>query len=244
MNARFLMHFDSPRRRARRALFGLTVIGIGTLALLDNLQVFAIPLLRTFWPLAFVVWGLGRLVLPRHGGSRLFGLVLVAVGALMTAHNLGHTLLDLRQWWPVFIILGGVAIVLRGLFPGPRRWPQGAACATAELDHADEVAIDATFSGLKLRNDSRAFRGGRVEANFAGVELDLRDAAMTAPEAVLDLRGNFSGMEIRIPRDWQVVVQMTARLGAVEDKTVPPVAPAHRLVLRGETVFGGVEIKN
>jgi len=47
-----------------------------------------------------------------------------------------------------------------------------------------------------------------------------------------------------VPRDWQVSVQMSATLGAVEDKTVPPPTPAHRLVLRGETVFGGVEIKN
>ena len=105
MNSRLAMHFDSPRHRARRALVGLSVIGLGSLALLDNLHVFDIALLRTFWPLVFVVWGFGRLAWPRHFRSRVFGVVLMLVGGLMTAHNLGYGNLDLRQWWPVLVIL-------------------------------------------------------------------------------------------------------------------------------------------
>ena len=41
-----------------------------------------------------------------------------------------------------------------------------------------------------------------------------------------------------------VVVQLAATLGAVEDKTVAPASPGHRLVLRGEMTLGGLEIKN
>jgi membrane associated rhomboid family serine protease len=39
------------------------------LAVLDNLHVFDIALLRTFWPLALVLWGPSRLAWPRHPGS-------------------------------------------------------------------------------------------------------------------------------------------------------------------------------
>ena len=100
--------FDSPRHRARRALFGLSVIGLGTLALLDNLHLFGVPLLRTYWPLVFVAWGLSPLLWPRHPGSRVLGVLLILVGALMTAHNLGYADLSLRKWWPVYLILAGV----------------------------------------------------------------------------------------------------------------------------------------
>jgi predicted membrane protein len=237
------MHFDSPHRRIRRALFGLSVAGIGALALLDNLHVFGTPLLRTYWPLVFVVWGVARLAWSHHVSSRLFGTVLIAAGALMTAHNLGQVNVDVRQWWPVFIILGGVAIVLRGLFPracGHRRWQ----FETSTIEHTDQVDVDARFSAIKLQNDSTAFKGGRISAAFGGVELDLREAVMAGPEATLTIDGKFSGIELRVPRHWQVSVQMGATLGGVEDKTVPPAAAEHRLVLRGETVFGGVEIKN
>ena len=242
MDKQLTLRCDSSRHRARRALFGLGIVGIGALALLDNLKLFDTPLLRTFWPLILVVWGLARLAWSGHPGSRLFGLLLVLVGALMTAHNLGYGSFDLRQWWPVFIILAGAAIVLRGLFPRSRMGRGRFESSTVE--HADAVNVDATFSGIKLQNDSRSFKGGRIAITFGGLELDLREAVMDGPEATIDISATFSGIELRIPREWQVVVQMSATMGAVEDKSAPPAAPSHRLVLRGETLFGGVEIKN
>lgn len=242
MDKRLSSRLDSPRHRYRRAVFGLCVIGVGTLALLDNLRLFDMALLRTFWPLVFVVLGLSRLVWSRHPAGRVFGAVLVGVGTLMTAHNLGHGSFDLRHWWPVFIILGGAAILLRGLFPG-RGWHRSRFESSA-IEHTDEVNVDATFSGIKLQNDSRSFKGGKIAVTFGGLELDLREAVMDGPEATLTLNATFSGIELRVPRDWQVVVQLSATMGAVEDKTVPPASPGRRLVLRGETMFGGVEIKN
>jgi len=238
--------FDSPRHRLRRAAAGLCVLGLGSLALLDNLHLSDTPLLRTFWPLVFVVLGGARLLWRQHLAGRAFGAVLIGVGVLMTAHNLGHGTLDLRQWWPVFVILAGVAMLLRGLLPGPRRgWRQRFESST--LDSADVVSIDASFSGLKLRNTSSQFQGGKIDVSFGGLELDLREAVMAGPEATLTIQSTFSGIELRVPRNWQVVVQMSASIGAVEDRSQPPAVAtgeAHRLILRGEARFGGVEIKN
>ncbi len=242
MNKQVTMCFHSPGHRARRALFGLSVIGIGILALLDNLHVYDIALLRTFWPLVFVLWGIARLAWPRHPAGRLFGLLLMIVGALMTAHNLGHGSFDLRHWWPVFVILAGASIVLRGVFAGPR-WGRGR-FENPATEHEDAINVDATFSGVKLHNDSRSFKGGRIAVTFGGVELDLREAVMDGPEATIDINATFSGIELRVPREWQVVVQLGATMGAVQDKSLPPATSNHRLVLRGETIFGGVEIKN
>ena len=227
---------------AQRVIFGLGVIGIGTLALLDNLNTFGIPLLRTFWPLALVLFGLSRIVWPRHGGSWLFGLALVIVGGVMTAQNLDLVSIRLRDWWPVFIILAGASLVLRGLFPRYRR--EAFADTPSTLEHGDHIRIDASFSAVNQQNDSRSFKGGRIDVSFGGVELDLRQAVMDGPEAVLEISARFSGIELRVPREWQVVVDIAPTLGGVDDKTVPPMNPTQRLVLRGDTVFGGVEIKN
>lgn len=227
---------------SRPIVFGLAVIGIGTLALLDNLRLFDLPLLRTFWPLALVLLGLGHLVAPRHRGSWLVGLVLVAVGSVMTAHNLELLNFRLRDWWPVLIIAAGLSILMRGLFP--QHHAERGAATPSTLQHGERVRIDASFSAVNQQNDSRAFKGGRIDARFAGVELDLRQAAMDGPEAVLEVSARFSGIELRVPRDWQVVVDIAPTLGGVEDKTMPPANPSQRLVLRGDAVFGGVEIKN
>ena len=239
-------HVNGRRRHAHhhpghRILFGLAVIGIGLLALLDNLRIFDIALLRTFWPLGLVIWGLSSLAWPHRRGSGLFGLVLIAVGLALTAQQLGYLQFRWRDWWPVFIIVAGLSIVLRGFFP---RRDIGGCFETSTLDHGDMTNINASFSAVNQRQDSRSFKGGRIEATFGGVELDLTQAAIDGPEARLDVAARFSGIELRVPRDWQVVVEMKSTFGGVEDKTVPPMTPLARLVLRGEVVFGGVEIKN
>jgi hypothetical protein len=55
----------------------------------------------------------------------------------------------------------------------------------------------------------------------------------------------WGGIEIRVPEDWTVVSKVVPVMAGVEDKTRPPQgATAHRLVLRGLALMGGVEIKN
>jgi hypothetical protein len=229
------------RHPGHRILFGLAVIGIGVLALLDNLHLFDIALLRTFWPLGLVLWGLSRLAWPRHRGSGLFGLILIGVGLVLTGQNLGYVHFHWRDWWPVLVILGGLSILMRGFFPG-RMAGRGLQAST--LQHGELVDISASFSAVSQRNDSRAFKGGRITSTFGGVELDLTQAAIEGPEARLDISARFSGIEVRVPRDWQIVVEVASTFGGVEDKTVPPMSTGPRLVLRGEVMFGGVEVKH
>lgn len=228
---------------AHRLLFGIAVIGVGVLALLDNLRFFDVPLLRTFWPLGLSLFGLGRMISGRHYGHWLFGMALVVFGVALTADHLGLMQFRPRDWWPVLIILVGLSIVTRGLFPRPQRALNDLPDSST-LAHGDRINIDASFSAINQQNDSRSFKGGRIDVTFGGVELDLRQAVMDGPEAVLEISARFSGVELRVPREWQVVVDISPTLGGVDDKTVPPMNPTQRLVLRGDAMFGGVEIKN
>lgn len=230
------------RHPGQRILFGIGVIGVGVLALLDNLQLFSLPLLRNFWPLGLVLLGIARLAYPRHAGSWLFGTGLIVAGLLLTARNLGFADLDLRAWWPVLIIGAGLSIVLRGVFPQDGTDPGDGQDAVVE--HGDQVSVDTRFSAVRQRHDSRSFKGGRIDASFGGVALDLSQASMDRPEAVLQVSARFSGIELRVPQGWQVVVELQSTLGGVQDHSQPPANPTHRLVLRGQTLCGGIEIKN
>lgn len=237
---------SSPRRMSSgidRIVLGLAVIAFGILALLDNLGAFATPLLHNFWPLALTLWGLSRLLAPRRPGHWVFAVVLIAAGLLMTLHNLGLLTVRLQHWWPLIVILAGVSMLARGSRPGaPDAFVQDR--NAAELDSGDLVEVSSRFGTVERRIDSAQFRGGRVDARFSGVELDLSLARMAAPEATLELDAAFSSLELRVPRDWQVDVQLQATLGGIEDRTQPNPAPAHRLILRGESKCGHVEIRN
>ena len=62
---------------------------------------------------------------------------------------------------------------------------------------------------------------------------------------MLDVFTMWGGLELKVPEGWIVENQMIVALGGYEDRTRPVGAPdAPRLVLRGTTVMGGVEVRN
>ncbi len=109
----------APQRNP--AVIGLVIMAFGAMALLDSVQAFGMPLVRTLWPLVLVVAGLARIVKPANAGSWISGAALIAVGLMLTGQNLDLFHLSHRQWGPVFMILGGLALLLRGVFPHGRR---------------------------------------------------------------------------------------------------------------------------
>ena len=229
MPSTHIRHQNTEGQPGHRVLFGLVIAAAGTLALLDNLRLFDLHLLRSFWPLALVLFGLARLAMPGRG--RLSGIALVLVGGMLTAQNLGSDLFALRHWWPVFIIVAGLSLLRRGA-PGAMQL-QG-----------DRIDTQASFSNLHQRSDSADFQGGRIELNCSNLELDLGNARLTAAEAVLQIDARLSGLTLRVPQAWQVVVEMSATAGSITDRTQPPALAAPRLVLRGEVLLGSVEIRH
>lgn len=105
----------AERRNGHRALIGLVAIGIGGLALADNLLGQGDhALLRSFWPLALVGLGLAKLWAAQRLGLRIAGGVLMAVGTVILGTKLGIVEpLTLRAWWPLAPILAGSALIAR-----------------------------------------------------------------------------------------------------------------------------------
>ena len=54
----------------------------------------------------------------------------------------------------------------------------------------------------------------------------------------------FGGVVVKVPPEWSVVLRGTPVLGGFEDKTTPSRTAAHRLVIDGSVIMGGIEIKN
>lgn len=225
-----------------RFVMGLAVIALGVIFLGDNLGYFeARELLRAFWPLAFVAVGVAVLT-QRHarGGGRVWGLVWVVAGLWIYAHQRGWIEVE---FWDVFVpsalVLLGGSLVWRSL-AGPRPRRPGVAEESDASPHSFAV-----MSGFELRSTSQAFRGADLGAVMGGVTLDLTQAKIAAEEAVIDVFVWWGGIEIRVPPDWTVVSRVTPLMAGYEDKTRPTsAAPAHRLVIRGVVVMGGVEVKN
>ncbi len=238
------MSRDPENRQRSRIVFGAFIVAIGLFALLDNLHVFDSRLVQPFWPLVFVALGALKLSQARQPGHLLFGGTLVVVGAGMTLQNLGLVHFQVRELWPVLLIVVGLNVILKSGRPGFGGAGFGGRGRFNErLEHASHIDATATLSGMVLKNDSQDFQGGSLCAVMGGVELDLRQANIVG-DATLHLSIIMGGLEMRVPREWSVSLACTPILGGVEDKTIPPMHPGKRLILDGSVIMGGVEITN
>ena len=220
--------------------FGLTVITFGALLLLSSLGMLPEGVgVWDFWPLILVAAGLGHLGRGRGVPGALFGLALAATGGVLLLSNVGILGAEVTRYWPVLIIAGGVAI----LFGGPRHRHHPP--IPSDVSSTDYVRRSVTFSGAKIRVDSRRFKGGDLSSVMGGFELDLRDADIDGDEAVLDIHVVMGGIDLKIPESWRVVNEVRPTLGGMDDRTSGvAVEPRKRLVLRGTAVLGGITIRN
>jgi predicted membrane protein len=112
----------------------------------------------------------------------------------------------------------------------------------------NQLRDGAVFGGSRRRVDSQDFQGGEAFAMFGGVEIDLRKAAMTRDEILIEANAIFGGIEIRVPETWNVLVRGAGIFGGYEDETmdtrVRPEGKQPVLIVNGFAVFGGVSIKN
>lgn len=229
-------------RQQRRIVFGLFIIVIGVVTLLDNLHLFDTRSIRPFWPMVLVALGSLKILQARHLGSYLVGGTLIFVGATLILQNLGMLHVNWHDWWPAFMILGGVYLIGRGI---ARRGDDAVGCTpgSAALLHEASVNTTAFMSGAVIKNDSADFKGGDLTAIMGGIELDLRQADIQN-EAVIQVFAIWGGIALKVPADWSVTCKGMPLLGGIDDKTVPPAAPSKRLIIDGTVIMGGIEIKN
>jgi predicted membrane protein len=221
-------------------LIGILIIVVGLLLFLDNLDILEADAALRFWPVLLIAIGVFKMVQPRGSGGKFFGFILVVAGAVVLVGNLRLVHIYIWDLWPVVIVLVGGSMIWRAV---SERRERSRMEGGGEID---DMRIDgsAFLGGLTRGSASQDFRGGSLTAVMGGCEIDLRNASMKEPEAMIDVFTWWGGIELRVPKDWAVVIEATPILGGIEDKTKHPADASKRLVIKGAAIMGGVEIRN
>jgi predicted membrane protein len=239
----------------RGSLVAVILIVIGGLLFLDNLGLLPIHNIGDYWPLAVVAWGLTIFERKRNAHSLIWSAAVVVFGILALLGNLHIIHVTAGIIWPLILIaFGATMLVGRTALPVSAQWWKTGQCGEEAKPRqsffGNRLMESVVFSGAERRVESQHFEGGKVEAVFGGIELDLSGAAITSPDrrAMLEVNAVFGGIEIRVPRTWRVEKKGSAVFGGFEDRTFPPrpepgVEPP-TLLIRGAAVFGGIEVKN
>ena len=217
---------------------GLLIIAAGVIALLDNFGVLDGGAYFRYWPVGLIAIGLARFRQARGGAGRLGASVFVAAGVWLLLDSFGIVDVSVWQLWPVLLVLFGASWCGRGC----------AGVATAASGRSTRTPPSAAWrcsAAGQRGNNSRSFRGGDLTAVMGGCEIDLRQAAIDG-EAVIDVfahvgrhrdpgAGGLDGRRAGDAHAWRVRGQ---------DAAVRRAPAAHRLVMRGFAIMGGIEMKN
>ncbi len=102
------------------------------------------------------------------------------------------------------------------------------------------------FGGLKKKIVSKKFLGGDITCFMGGAEIDLSHADIQG-QVVIDITQVFGGAKMIMPPHWHVKSEVVAVFAGVEDKRpiqTTPVDPDKVVILRGTSVFAGIEINS
>jgi hypothetical protein len=100
--------------------------------------------------------------------------------------------------------------------------------------------------GAQLRPAGDEISDAVVSVMMGGVTLDLRGSRVTRPPIHLDILCVMGGLELIVPEEWKVVVNVEPTMGGVRDARRGTVDSerAADLVLSGRVIMGGIDISS
>jgi predicted membrane protein len=232
---------EGPREPGQyiKVLLGAGLVLFGFALLAGNLGWFDMRrIVWSFWPTILIVAG-AALLAKRRSRQSLWGFVFIFWGLWIYADQLGWIRVNFWAFFgPTLLVLIGGTLVWRAVAP-------------ATGSNVRQVASDsyirtyALLSGSEVRPQSLTFKGAEATAVMGGVKLDLTGSQLEGDTATIDVFALMGGIEIYVPRDWEVVNDVTSVLGACVDKRRPSATSnGKRVVVSGMALLGGIEIKD
>jgi hypothetical protein len=217
-----------------RLVIGGLIVGYGAILLAQNLGAHVAFIERSWVPFGLFVLAVVKMFQACTNTGRLvWGVFALAAGSWTFASLTGQHV-DLGFWWPILLMILGVAFLIRAREPESMPGvPSGPA----------ETSAVAFWSSVRRRIASAAFSRAEFVAMMGSVEVDLRPAATAGGRAVIDVFVIMGGVDITVPPDWNVVNQAIVVMGGVTDRSTGAQGAANTLVIRGTVLMGGVEIK-
>jgi predicted membrane protein len=221
----------------KKIWLGLILIFIGILFLLNSFDFFNFSISRIIfsWPFFFLIIGVFIVVKTNR---KLFGGILSGIGVIFLVPKIFPNI-DYNSTIILAIIL--ISLGLYIVFKGKDKERIE---IELQKDYIDDVAI---FGGCEKVISSDNFRGGSITAVFGGSEINLGNCSLAEGTNVIDVLCIFGGTTIVVPRDWNVIINVTPIFGCFSNKMYksPDISinPNKSLIITGLVIFGGGEIK-
>lgn len=227
----------------KRVMLGGILIFLGGLFLLNTMNIlnFRFTNVVFSWPFIMLVIGLFVLV---NTEKRFLGGILSGIGALFLVERIFPQIdYDGGIIIPILFIVLGTYIILK------KRKQDSSSEFSSDFSKVNKDKIDdvSIFGGGTKIISSTNFQGGNITAIFGGSEINLINCQLAEGDNVLDVLCVFGGTTIILPKEWNVVINVTSVLGGFSNKAIrnPSIVidQARTLHIKGLAMFGGGEVK-
>lgn len=227
----------------KRVLLGGILIFFGGIFLLNTMNILHFRIAHVLFSFPFFMFVIGLFVLV-NTEKKFLGGILTGVGALFLIPKIFPEVdYDGGIIIPIFFIILGIYIILK-----KRKAEQpsifNSDSSSVNKDKIDDVSI---FGGGTKIISSNNFQGGNITAIFGGSEINLINCQLAEGDNVLDVLCIFGGTTIILPKEWNVVINVTSILGGFSNKAIrnPSIVidQNRTLHIKGLAMFGGGEVK-
>ncbi len=212
-----------------KLIVGIFFALLGVLLTLDNFDLADADRFLPWWPVVLVVIGAIKV---QDRSTRIPAALALVVGTLLLLFNSGWVRLSVFDFWPIALILAGLAVVAHAF--GVR---------APGFSGGSGSTIWAVLGVRKEVVTARNYAGGRIVAVMGGCKLDLTNADMEQGPAELEIIAIWGGIEIKVPEGWEVIGNTVPIMGGADIRT-KGARGGRRLIVNGLVIMAGVEIKS
>lgn len=242
--------------------FAIFLILVGGIFLLLNTGIIPAeykPLIAS-WQMFLIAIGTWSLFKREY----LWGALLITIGGFFIYPIVAATFPDdfmsvgidlhayFHTYWPVLLIIIGIFLILSKMFPSfgsKRKWER---ChhqvnnGTYNHQTADYLERNSVFGSSEQIVLSQNFKGGEANIVFGELIIDLRKAKLAEGNSKMELNVVFGNIIVYVPADWNAELQTTTVMGSFADKRhqIANTDSKSRLIIEGNSVFGGGELRN
>ena len=247
-NKRVVFH---PYHKLNKFIAALVLVVAGIVILAHNLGAvndYAFRIIIS-WQMLLIVMGATSL----FKGNLLPGFALLGVGVyFLLPRIVGQEAEWLRNYWPVFLIFLGLILLFRRHKSPRNKWQRrrrcydGGGARRTERSSDGFVTVEVSFGNSQHIVLDPVFRGADLTSGFGSITLDLRRTSLEAPETFIDVNCSFGAVELFVPHRWCLFSEMDNTFGSCEDKRFAnhEIDMEHKVIVRGDILFGSLEIKN
>jgi hypothetical protein len=223
--------------------WSITLVVAGSLFLLRNFG-----LLNFTFPVKIFTWRLIPLFIGINAflkGKTLEGIISTSIAIIFFVPDF-LTIAERQTYyklWPILLVGFGV-LTLYKYFNPQFNMPK----SELNADGSTHALINESniMAGTNKKVFSKSFEGGRVNCLMGGAQIDLTEADL-AEKSGLNIFIMMGGLELKIPKEWNVIIDVLPIMGGVEDQITKfpdgVVNKEKKFYLSGNVVMGGVEIK-